>query len=162
MGFEVTELDHLAIRVSDLEEALDFYHGTLGLSIRDRERYESGEVPFVSVVIGGRHLHLFPVDDPGFQASGTSYGNEHIAIIIRSDSRDRSEQMDEIVEELHEQGVSIAGLEEFGSDVEDDSVDDDFVLGEEMLDRDTYGAYGYGLSTYIRDPDGRTIELKLQ
>ena len=53
MTIDVVDIDHVAIRVSDLDESLEFYRDLLGLETRDRDRFEDGEVPFVAVVAGG-------------------------------------------------------------------------------------------------------------
>lgn len=60
---DIVDIDHVAIRVTDLDRALDFYHDLLGLPVRDRERFDAGEVPYVAVVAGGRHIHLVPTDE---------------------------------------------------------------------------------------------------
>ena len=60
---DVVDLDHVAIRVSDLDRALSFYHDLLGMELRDRERYDAGEVPYVAVVAGGRHVHIVPTEE---------------------------------------------------------------------------------------------------
>ena len=77
---DVVDLDHVAIRVSDLDRALGFYHDLLGLPVRDRERYREDEVPYVAVVAGGRHIHLVPTDEE------FDVGGEHICLLLRSSS----------------------------------------------------------------------------
>jgi catechol 2,3-dioxygenase-like lactoylglutathione lyase family enzyme len=133
MDVDVVDLDHVALRVTDLERALGFYHDLLGLPVRDRDRYEAGEVPYVAVVAGGRHLHLVPTDEP-FDVAG-----EHVCLLLRSSEVDSLGELEELLEALRERGV----------DVED---------GEP---RKRYGAYGRAWAAYVRDPDGRRVELKL-
>jgi catechol 2,3-dioxygenase-like lactoylglutathione lyase family enzyme len=133
MDFEVSDVDHVAVRVSDVERALAFYHGVLGLPVRDREAFEAGDLPFVAVAVGGRHLHLFPTDgefDPG---------NEHVCLLLRSDDTDTREAMDALLADLRDADVEI--------------VDDEPV--------ERLGAYGRDWAVYVRDPDGRIVELKL-
>ena len=38
MDIDVVDLDHVAVRVTDLDRALEFYHDFLGLPVRDRDR----------------------------------------------------------------------------------------------------------------------------
>lgn len=133
MVFEPVDLDHVAIRVRDIDEALEFYHDILGLSIRDRERFERDEVPFVAVAAGGRHLHLVPTDEP-FDVDG-----EHICILLRSNETDTRDAIARLLDELREAGTEI----------EDDEP------------RERLGVYGRDWAAYVRDPDGRRIELKL-
>lgn len=129
---EVSDLDHVALRVGDLDAALAFYHDLLGLPIRDREQFEAGDLPFVAVVAGGRHLHLVPSDEP------IDVGGEHVCLLLRSDETDTRNAIEGYLDELREAGV----------DVED---------GEP---RERLGAYGRDWAAYVRDPDGRRVELK--
>ncbi|MFC6988906.1 VOC family protein [Haloplanus sp. GCM10025708] len=133
MDIDVVDVDHVALRVSDVDRALAFYHDLLGLPIRDRERFESGEVPYVAVAAGGRHLHLVPTDDP------FDVGGEHVCLLVRSDEIATREQLTRLLDELREAGVTVEAGEP----------------------RKRYGAYGRDWAAYVRDPDGRRVELKL-
>lgn len=133
MDVDVVDMDHVAIRVSDLDRALGFYRDLLGLPVRDRERYEAGEVPYVAVVAGGRHLHLVPTDEP-FDPDG-----EHVCLLVRSAEVDSREELEALLDDLRERGVEI----------------------EEGEPYRRYGAYGRAWAAYVRDPDGRRVELKL-
>jgi catechol 2,3-dioxygenase-like lactoylglutathione lyase family enzyme len=130
---EVADLDHVAVRVSDVDRALEFYHGLLGLPVRDRGKFEDGELPFVAVVAGGRHLHLVPTDEP------IDVGGEHVCLLLRSDDIDTRGAIEDLLEELREAGVEV----------------------EEGEPRERLGAYGRDWAAYVRDPDGRRVELKL-
>ncbi len=130
---DIVDIDHVAIRVSDLDRALAFYHDLLGLSVRDRERYDAGEVPYVAVVAGGRHIHLVPSDDD------IDVGGEHLCLLVRSDEVDSREELDNLLDELRDQGVEVEADEP----------------------KKRYGAYGRAWAAYVRDPDGRRVELKL-
>lgn len=133
MEFEVTDLDHVALRVTDLDAALAFYHDTLGLPIRDRDRYEHGEIPFVAVVAGGRHLHLVPSEDD------IDVGTDHVCLLLRCNETDTRQAMNRLLDELR------------AADVE--------IEPDEPVER--LGAYGRDWAAYVRDPDGRIVELKL-
>lgn len=129
----VVDLDHVAIRVSDLEGALAFYHDLLGMPVRDRRRYDAGEVPYVAVAAGGRHVHLVPTDEE------IDVGGEHLCFLLRSNETDSREELEALCDDLREASV----------DVED---------GEPV---ERYGAYGRAWAAYVRDPDGRRVELKV-
>ena len=135
MTLDVVDLDHAAIRVSDLDRALEFYNGLLGMPIRDRERYDRGDVPYVAVVAGGRHVHLVPTDD----GTDLNVGGEHLCFLLRSNEADSRAELDELLDDLRDAGVEI----------ED---------GEPRL---RYGAYGRAWAAYVRDPDGRRVEVKV-
>ncbi|WP_419995538.1 VOC family protein [Streptomyces boninensis] len=51
MQVRVKEFDHLVLNVDDVERALDFYCGTLGLDSVRVEEWRAGTVPFPSVRI---------------------------------------------------------------------------------------------------------------
>jgi glyoxylase I family protein len=133
MTVDVVDLDHVALRVTDLDRALDFYRDLLGLPVRDRDRYEAGEVPYVAVVAGGRHLHLVPTDDP------IDVGGEHVCLLLRSDEMGTRAELEALLEDLREAGIEV----------------------EDGEPRKRYGAYGRDWAAYVRDPDGRRVELKL-
>ena len=133
MNLDVVDLDHVAIRVSDLDRALEFYHDLLGLEIRDRERFEAGEVPYVAVVAGGRHIHLVPTDEP------IDVGGEHLCLLLRSNEMETETEINELLAELQKAGVTVEDGEPYKR----------------------YGAYGRDWAAYVRDPDGRRVELKL-
>ncbi|MCL7416403.1 MAG: VOC family protein [Halalkalicoccus sp.] len=129
---EVSDLDHVAIRVGDVEAALGFYHDLLGLPVRDRAKFEAGELPFVAVVAGGRHLHLVPTD------GAIDTDGEHVCLLVRSDDTDSRDSIEDYLSELREAGVTV----------------------EEGEPRERLGAYGRDWAAYVRDPDGRRVELK--
>ncbi|MFB6161542.1 MAG: VOC family protein [Haloferacaceae archaeon] len=129
---EVVDLDHVALRVRDLDRALGFYRDRLGMAVRDRERFERGEVPYVAVVGGGRHLHLVPTDEP------FDPGGEHVCLLVRTDETDSRADVDALIEALRAVGVEV----------------------EDGEPHERYGAYGRDWAVYVRDPDGRRVELK--
>lgn len=47
----VTDFDHVVLNVSDIDRALEFYTGPLGLAPEQVEEWRAGEVPFPSVRI---------------------------------------------------------------------------------------------------------------
>jgi catechol 2,3-dioxygenase-like lactoylglutathione lyase family enzyme len=133
MNVDVVDMDHVAVRVRDIDRALAFYHDLLGMPVRDRERFEAGEVPYVAVVAGGRHLHLVPSDD------AVDVGGEHVCLLLRSDGTGTRAELDALLDDLRDAGVEVEAGEP----------------------HERYGAYGRDWAAYVRDPDGRRVELKL-
>lgn len=133
LAIDVVDLDHVAIRVGDLDRALWFYRDLLGLPVRDRDRYDEGQVPYVAVAAGGRHLHLVPTEEP------FDPGGEHVCLLVRSDDVAARDQLEAVLDDLRAAGVTV----------------------EDGEPRTRYGAYGRAWAAYVRDPDGRRVELKL-
>ena len=135
--FEPVGLDHAAIRVSDLDRALDFYGDTLGMTVRDRGKYENDELPFIAVAAGSQHLHLVPTNDDDNE--GIDVGGEHVCLLFRSNDTDTEAAIGTLLDDLRSAGVEIEA--------------------DEPVAR--LGAYGRDWAAYVRDPDGRRVELKL-
>jgi catechol 2,3-dioxygenase-like lactoylglutathione lyase family enzyme len=53
---KVVEFDHLVLNVADVERALDFYTGPLGLEPMLVEQWQAGQVPFPSVRVNERTI----------------------------------------------------------------------------------------------------------
>ena len=49
----VIGLDHLVVNVKNVDEAIDFYGGVLGMEVLREEQFRKGEVGFVSVRASG-------------------------------------------------------------------------------------------------------------
>lgn len=135
MDIDVVDMDHVAIRVTDLERALEFYRDRLGMEVRDRERYEAGEVPYVAVVAGGRHVHLVPTSEE----ASIEVGGDHLCLLVRSDEIDSKAELEAFLEELRGDGIAV----------------------EPEEPKKRYGACGRAWAAYVRDPDGRRVELKI-
>lgn len=62
--FQIVELDHIVLRVKDVERAIKFYTGTLGLAPHRLEEFRAGEVPFPCARINDHTLiDLLPSPD---------------------------------------------------------------------------------------------------
>ena len=127
-------LDHVVIRVSDLERSLAFYRDVLGCS--EERRLE--DLGLVQLRAGASLIDLVPVGSALGQAGGAppprdgqgGRNMDHFALELAAFDASRIRRH----------------LEQHG-----------FQPG----DVDTrYGARGYGPSLYVRDPDGNTVELK--
>jgi catechol 2,3-dioxygenase-like lactoylglutathione lyase family enzyme len=127
----IRDIDHLVLRVADLDAMLRFYSGALGCSVERRR----DDIGLVQLRAGRSLIDLVTVDGPLGRAGGAAPGREgrnldHFCL--------RVEPFDE--------AAIRAGLREHG--VEAGAV--------EMR----YGAEGEGPSIYLDDPEGNTVELK--
>lgn len=127
----IRDLDHLVLRVRDLERMLGFYCGVLGCTVERRR----DDIGLVQLRAGRAMLDLVPVDGPLGRAGGAAPGAEgrnldHFCF--------RVEPFDEaaIRAHLEAQGVE-AGPAEM-----------------------RFGAEGEGPSIYVTDPEGNVVELK--
>ncbi len=128
---QVRSIDHVVLRVRDIERSLRFYSEVLGC--REERRLEA--LGLFQLRAGGSLIDLVDLEKPLGQLGGTAPGTggrnvDHVALRI----------------EKFEEAELRAHLEAHG--VEPGEVDQ------------RYGAEGVGPSMYIRDPDGNVIELK--
>jgi catechol 2,3-dioxygenase-like lactoylglutathione lyase family enzyme len=129
--FQAVGIDHVVLRVTELDRSLDFYCRILGFEL-DRARDDIG---LYHIRTGHSMIDLVPVDGELGRKGGaapTSQGNnmDHFCLRIEPFVED------EILEHLREAGVA----------------------ADAAVTR--YGAEGDGPSIYIKDPDGNTVELK--
>jgi len=130
-AIEILGLDHVVLRVVDLERALRFYCGVLGCA----EERRVDALGLVQLRAGAALIDLVAVDSPlgrlGGPAPGVSGRNvDHIALQLAH----------------FDEGALRAHLAAHG------------VEAGEVAER--YGALGMGPSLYVRDPDGNIVELK--
>ena len=129
--FKLRKLDHVVLRISDLQASLHFYRDVLGCTL-DKVQEKIG---LWQVRAGQSLIDLIPLDQPLGKLGGVAPATEgrnldHFAIQI--------EPFDEpaIRAHLAAHGVTIIDAGQ------------------------RYGAEGTGPSIYIRDPDGNIVELK--
>ncbi|WP_213959350.1 MULTISPECIES: VOC family protein [unclassified Variovorax] len=127
----IREIDHLVLRVVDLERMLRFYCEALGCTVEKRQ----DKIGLVQLRAGRSLIDLVPVDGELGRAGGAAPGREarnldHFCL--------RVEPFDETAIRSHllRHGVEAGALES------------------------RYGAEGEGPSVYLADPEGNTIELK--
>jgi len=130
-AIEIRGLDHVVLRVTDLERALRFYCGVLGCAQERR----SDALGLVQLRAGAALVDLVVVDSPlgrlgGPGPSETGRNMDHFAVQL--------ERFDEAELRAHLAAHGVAP-----GDV-----------------AQRYGALGMGPSMYVRDPDGNVVELK--
>lgn len=127
----IRRLDHVVLRVRDLEAALRFWRDALGCAV---ER-SSDALGLYQLRAGDSLIDLVPVDGPLGRLGGAAPGAEgrnvdHVALTLAG--------FDEAAIRAH--------LDRHG------------IAPGDVAPR--YGAEGTGPSMYVKDPDGNTVELK--
>lgn len=130
--FAVSHIDHIVLRVSDIDRSVDFYGRVLGCEVVLRR----DELGLVHLRAGTALIDLVSLDGRLGAAGGAGPGPQgrnldHLC--LRIDPFDA----EAIARHLQSQDVP--------------------PLGDIQLN---FGAEGYGPSLYIRDPDGNVIEFK--
>lgn len=127
----IREIDHLVLRVVDLDRMLGFYCGVLGCTVERRQ----DEIGLVQLRAGRSLVDLVPVDGKLGRAGGAAPGKEarnmdHFCL--------RVQPFDEpgIRRQLEAQGIAVGPV------------------------ASRYGAEGEGPSIYLTDPEGNVVELK--
>ncbi len=130
-AIRIREIDHLVLRVADLDAMLRFYCDALGCTVERRK----DDIGLVQLRAGRSMIDLVPVEGQLGRAGGAAPGAEgrnldHFCL--------RIEPFDEpeIRAELTARGIEVGAV------------------------ATRNGAEGEGPSVYIRDPEGNTIELK--
>ncbi|MCH8087758.1 MAG: VOC family protein [Chloroflexi bacterium] len=127
----ITEMDHIVLRVRDIDLSLRFYTEVLGLRPERLAEFRSGKVRFPSVRLNeGTIIDLLP--SPSKQPmDNSSHNQDHYCMVIEPTD------MAELATQLQNTGVDVR---------------------EGPVTRS--GARGDGTSIYITDPDSNLIELR--
>jgi len=131
MPLHIREIDHLVLRVVDLERMLGFYCGALGCTIERRQ----DEIGLVQLRAGRSLIDLVPVTGKLGRAGGAAPGPQARNLdhfCLRVEPFDAAE----IRRHLTAHGVDAGQVEP------------------------RYGAEGEGPSIYLADPEGNVVELK--
>jgi catechol 2,3-dioxygenase-like lactoylglutathione lyase family enzyme len=125
------DIDHLVLRVVDLEAMLRFYTTVLGCALERRD----DAIGLVQLRAGRSLVDLVPVDGTLGRAGGAAPGTEarnldHFCLRVEPFDADA------IRRTLDAAGVPAGPVEQ------------------------RYGAEGSGPSIYLRDPEGNVVELK--
>lgn len=124
-------LDHLVLRVVDLEALMHFYVDVLGCTVERRQ----DEIGLVQLRAGRSLIDLVPVDGKLGRQGGAAPGHEGRNLdhfCLRVEPFDAAE----IRAHLAGHGVPVGEVES------------------------RYGAEGEGPSLYLTDPEGNVVELK--
>ncbi len=127
----IREIDHVVLRVVDLDAMLRFYCDALGCKVERRQE----SLGLIQLRAGSSMVDLVPVDGKLGRAGGAPPGVE-------------GRNMDHLcfrVEPFDPEAIR-AELAKFD------------IVPEAPKSR--YGAEGEGLSMYVVDPEGNTVELK--
>jgi len=130
-AIRIRGLDHVVLRVADIERSLRFWRDVLGC----REEKVSGELGLWQLRCGAALIDLVPLDGP--LGARDNYGPPEAGrnmdhVCVRLESYDEPA----LRAWLSSHGVAPGPTER------------------------RYGAEGDGPSMYIRDPDGNVVELK--
>ena len=127
----IADIDHIVLRVSNLEAMLGFYTGVLGCAVEKRQ----DDIGLIQLRAGRSMIDLVPLDGQLGRAGGAAPGWEgrnldHFCL--------RVDPFDEPAIRTHLQAAGIAAGPV----------------------KPRYGAQGTGPSIYLSDPEGNTVELK--
>ncbi len=128
---KITEMDHIVLRVKDVEESLRFYCETLGMQSERVDQWKAGEVRFPSARLNADTIIDFFASDQETIAKDGVKNQDHFCMVIEPTD------MDELKAKFEAMGVEIqAGPGK------------------------RWGSHGDGISLYIYDPDNNVVELR--
>ena len=124
-------LDHVNIKVSDMDASLSFYSEFLGLETVSVSRDEHGDPDFVGLKAGAQIVYLSRNRDFRSPEAVSDRGLNHLCIVVEPVG------IDSLLEKLGDRSIPIRQ--------------------EAAHRRDGRGA---SISTYVEDPDGHGVEIK--
>jgi len=127
----IRDIDHVVLRVVDLEKMLSFYSGVLGCSVERRQE----EIGLIQLRAGSSLIDLVPISGKLGAAGGAAPGRE-------------GKNLDHFC--LRLQTFDEKAIRTFLAERN--------VTAGEVVSR--YGADGQGPSIYLDDPEGNVVELK--
>ncbi|HEX3722064.1 MAG TPA: VOC family protein, partial [Nitrolancea sp.] len=90
--------DHINLKTRDIDRAINFYTGILGLRLVRAERDAQGKIRFASLRAGDKLIDLQPSDDDW---SNVVTGFNHVAILVEP------VDLEELAVAFREQGIEI-------------------------------------------------------
>ncbi len=128
---KITEMDHIVLRVRDVETSLRFYTQVLGMPAERLEQWRAGEIRFPSARLNADTIiDFFGSDQEPIGRDGAKNQDHYCMVIEPTD-----------MEELK------AKFESIGVDIQ---------AGPGKR----WGSHGDGISLYIYDPDDNVVELR--
>lgn len=128
---KITELDHIGLRVKDVEASLRFYSELLGLKTERVDEWRKGEIGFPSVRLNADTLIDFFLSEKKVDNANKEINQDHFCLVIEPTN------MENLKIKLEELGVRI--YDGPGK---------------------RWGAHGDAISLYIYDPDQNVVELR--
>jgi len=129
--FQIRDIDHIVLRVRDLEPMIEFYSKVLGCGVQWRRP----ELGLVHLRAGNAMIDLVPVDGKLGKLGGAAPGKEgrnmdHVCLRVQPFD------VDQIVKHLETHRARVGEI------------------------RPRFGAEGEGVSIYVYDPEDNLVELK--
>ena len=129
--FQIQDIDHVVLRVSDLERMIAFYCDVLGCTVHWRRP----DLGLVHLRAGNVMIDLVPVDGKLGLQGGAAPGKEgrnmdHFCVRVAPF------EVDDVVKHLEARGARVGEI------------------------RPRFGAQGEGVSVYVYDPEDNLVELK--
>jgi len=128
---KITELDHIGLRVKDVEASLNFYSELLGLKTERVDEWRKGEIGFPSVRLNADTLIDFFLSEKKVDNANKEMNQDHFCLVIEPTN------MENLKTKLEELGVRI--YDGPGK---------------------RWGAHGDAISLYMYDPDQNVVELR--
>ena len=128
---KITEMDHIVLRVKDVEVSLRFYTETLGLKSERVEQWRAGEIRFPSARLNDDTIiDLFASDQEPIARDGVR-NQDHFCMVIEPTD------MEDLKAKFEALGVGI-----------------------QSGPGKRWGSHGDGISLYLYDPDNNVVELR--
>ena len=128
---KITEMDHIVLRVKDMDASLSFYVDVLGLPTERLDEYREEKAPFPSVRLNADtiiDLFAFPDMEP---IGDGPRNQDHFCMVVEPTD------LAQVRAEVEALGIKVR---------------------EGPVKR--WGAHGSGTSLYIFDPDDNVVELR--
>lgn len=129
--FHLAGIDHIVLRVTNLDAMMQFYCDVLGCTLEKRQ----DDIGLIQLRAGASLIDLVPVDGRLGRAGGAPPGREgrnldHVCLKVEPF------EPEAIFSQLESRGCKVGPVEQ------------------------RYGAEGMGPSIYVTDPEGNIVELK--
>ena len=128
---KITEMDHIVLRVKDVETSLRFYCETLGMQPERIEQWRAGEVRFPSASLNADTIIDFFGSDQDPIGRDGAKNQDHFCMVIEPTDMEALK----------------ASFEAMGVDIQ---------AGPGKR----WGSHGDGISLYVYDPDDNVVELR--
>ena len=128
---KITEMDHIVLRVKDVEETMRFYSGVLGMPLERVDQWRAGEIRFPSARLNADTIiDFFASDQEPIGKDGVRNQDHYCMVIEPTD-------MEALKSKFEGLGVEI-----------------------QSGPGTRWGSHGDGISLYIHDPDNNVVELR--